>query len=38
MNFKVTVDNLFNRPYYPYLGELASGTGRNVKFSLTQQF
>ncbi|UEA17391.1 TonB-dependent hemoglobin/transferrin/lactoferrin family receptor [Pasteurella canis] len=38
LNFKVTVDNLFNRSYHPYLGELASGLGRNVKFSVTQQF
>ncbi|STO53994.1 TonB-dependent heme receptor A [Canicola haemoglobinophilus] len=38
LNFKLTVDNLFNRSYYPYLGELASGLGRNIKFSVTQQF
>ncbi|HHE9970284.1 TPA: TonB-dependent hemoglobin/transferrin/lactoferrin family receptor [Haemophilus influenzae 10810] len=38
MNVKITVDNLFNRAYNPYLGELASGTGRNIKFSLSQKF
>lgn len=38
MNIKITVDNLFNRAYNPYLGELASGTGRNIKFSLSQKF
>lgn len=38
MNIKITVDNLFNRAYNPYLSELASGTGRNIKFSLSQKF
>lgn len=38
MNVKITVDNLFNRAYNPYLGKLASGTGRNIKFSLSQKF
>lgn len=38
INIKITVDNLFNRAYNPYLGELASGTGRNIKFSLSQKF
>ncbi|HHF3579619.1 TPA: TonB-dependent hemoglobin/transferrin/lactoferrin family receptor [Haemophilus influenzae] len=38
MNIKITVDNLFNRAYNPYLGKLASGTGRNIKFSLSQKF
>lgn len=38
MNIKITVDNLFNRAYNTYLGELASGTGRNIKFSLSQKF
>ncbi|WP_118859322.1 TonB-dependent hemoglobin/transferrin/lactoferrin family receptor [Haemophilus haemolyticus] len=38
MNVKITVDNLFNRAYNPYLGELASGTGRNIKFSISQKF
>ncbi|MEX4158753.1 TonB-dependent hemoglobin/transferrin/lactoferrin family receptor [Haemophilus influenzae] len=38
MNIKITVDNLFNRAYNPYLGELASGTGRNIKFILSQKF
>lgn len=38
---RVTVDNLFNRDYYPYLGapgETISGIGRNYKFSISQQF
>ncbi|MDE1479188.1 TonB-dependent hemoglobin/transferrin/lactoferrin family receptor [Xenorhabdus bovienii] len=35
---RVTVDNLFNRDYYPYLGEATSGIGRNFKFSISQQF
>ncbi|MDX7990003.1 TonB-dependent hemoglobin/transferrin/lactoferrin family receptor [Xenorhabdus littoralis] len=35
---RITVDNLFNRAYYPYLGEVVSGIGRNYKFSISQQF
>ncbi|PHM73853.1 TonB-dependent hemoglobin/transferrin/lactoferrin family receptor [Xenorhabdus kozodoii] len=35
---RITVDNLFNRDYYPYLGEATSGIGRNYKFSISQQF
>ncbi|WP_416776285.1 hypothetical protein ACNFJN_14825 [Xenorhabdus budapestensis] len=35
---RITVDNLFNRDYYPYLGEAVSGIGRNYKFSISQQF
>ncbi|MDC9597656.1 TonB-dependent hemoglobin/transferrin/lactoferrin family receptor [Xenorhabdus anantnagensis] len=35
---RITVDNLFNRDYYPYLGEMVSGIGRNYKFSISQQF
>ncbi|PHM44644.1 hemin receptor [Xenorhabdus mauleonii] len=35
---RITVDNLFNRDYYPYLGEKVSGIGRNFKFSISQQF
>ncbi|AYA39542.1 TonB-dependent hemoglobin/transferrin/lactoferrin family receptor [Xenorhabdus nematophila] len=35
---RITVDNLFNRDYYPYLGEKVSGIGRNYKFSISQQF
>ena len=34
----LTIDNLFNKKYYPYLGEAVSGTGRDIRFSLTQQF
>ncbi|CDG16883.1 TonB-dependent hemoglobin/transferrin/lactoferrin family receptor [Xenorhabdus doucetiae] len=35
---RVTIDNLFNRDYAPYLGEAVSGVGRNYKFSISQQF
>lgn len=35
---RVTVDNLFNTDYYPYLGEAVSGVGRNVKISVLQRF
>ncbi|OKP02958.1 TonB-dependent hemoglobin/transferrin/lactoferrin family receptor [Xenorhabdus eapokensis] len=35
---RVTIDNLFNRDYSPYLGEAVSGIGRNYKFSISQQF
>ncbi len=35
---RVTIDNLFNRDYYPYLGNKVSGIGRNYKFSISQQF
>lgn len=35
---RVTVDNLFNRNYYPYLGESVSGVGRNVKMTISKQF
>ncbi|WP_243694563.1 TonB-dependent hemoglobin/transferrin/lactoferrin family receptor [Nicoletella semolina] len=38
LQLQLTVDNLFNRSYHPYLGELASGTGRNIKFSIAKQF
>lgn len=34
----LTVDNLFNREYRPYLGEAVSGTGRDIRFSIAQQF
>lgn len=34
----LTVDNLFNRKYYPYLGESVSGTGRDIRISIMQQF
>ncbi|WAC44317.1 TonB-dependent hemoglobin/transferrin/lactoferrin family receptor [Pseudomonas sp. SL4(2022)] len=35
---RITVDNLFNREYYPYLGEAVSGVGRNIKVSASQFF
>ncbi|QUG74753.1 TonB-dependent hemoglobin/transferrin/lactoferrin family receptor [Erwinia sp. E602] len=35
---RVTVDNLTNHDYYPYLGESVSGVGRNFKFSVSQRF
>ncbi|WP_207627393.1 TonB-dependent hemoglobin/transferrin/lactoferrin family receptor [Photorhabdus tasmaniensis] len=35
---RVTVNNLFNRDYRPYLGESVSGVGRNIKFSISQKF
>lgn len=35
---RLTVDNLFNRRYAPYLGEAVSGVGRNIKGSLSWQF
>ncbi|AHV92927.1 TonB-dependent hemoglobin/transferrin/lactoferrin family receptor [Bordetella holmesii] len=38
LHVRVTVDNLFNRDYRPYLGESVAGLGRNVKLSLSQRF
>ncbi|TBU93413.1 TonB-dependent receptor [Phytopseudomonas dryadis] len=35
---RLAVDNLFNREYYPYLGESVSGVGRNIKVSVSQFF
>ncbi|WP_346840671.1 TonB-dependent hemoglobin/transferrin/lactoferrin family receptor [Metapseudomonas otitidis] len=35
---RLAVDNLFNREYYPYLGDAVSGVGRNVKLSVSQFF
>ncbi|PHM64630.1 hemin receptor [Xenorhabdus stockiae] len=35
---RITIDNLLNRDYYPYLGEAVSGMGRNYKLSISQQF
>ncbi|WP_065237180.1 TonB-dependent hemoglobin/transferrin/lactoferrin family receptor [Gallibacterium genomosp. 3] len=32
------VDNIFNKNYQQYLGEKVSGTGRNVKMSVSLQF
>lgn len=34
----LTIDNLFNREYRPYLGEAVSGTGRDFKLSIAQTF
>ena len=30
---RFTIANLFNRDYYPYLGESVSGTGRDYRFT-----
>ncbi len=38
LQLRLTVDNVFNRPYRPYLGESVSGLGRNIKLSLSQRF
>lgn len=38
LTLRLTVDNLFNRSYAPYLGEAVSGVGRNIKGSLSWQF
>ncbi|OZI77068.1 TonB-dependent hemoglobin/transferrin/lactoferrin family receptor [Bordetella genomosp. 12] len=38
LHLRLTIDNLFNRAYRPYLGESVSGLGRNVKLSLSQRF
>ncbi len=35
---RVTVNNLFNHDYSPYLSESVSGVGRNIKFSISQKF
>ncbi|WP_446469648.1 TonB-dependent hemoglobin/transferrin/lactoferrin family receptor [Xenorhabdus stockiae] len=35
---RITIDNLFNRDYYTYLGEAGAGIGRNYKLSISQQF
>ncbi|AKO44975.1 TonB-dependent hemoglobin/transferrin/lactoferrin family receptor [[Haemophilus] ducreyi] len=38
LRIQFTVDNLLNRSYRPYLSELAAGTGRNIKLSISKQF
>ncbi|CFN84222.1 heme receptor [Bordetella pertussis] len=38
LDVRLAADNLFNRPYHPYLGEAVSGTGRNIKLSIAQRF
>ncbi|MBI6465494.1 TonB-dependent hemoglobin/transferrin/lactoferrin family receptor [Proteus mirabilis] len=35
---RFTVANLFNRDYYPYLGESVSGTGRDYRFTVVKSF
>ncbi|PHM33485.1 TonB-dependent hemoglobin/transferrin/lactoferrin family receptor [Xenorhabdus innexi] len=35
---RITIDNLLNRDYYPYLLDTSSGIGRNYKFSISQHF
>lgn len=38
LTVRLTVDNLFNSEYAPYLSERISGVGRNVKTSVSWQF
>ena len=35
---RFTVANLFNRDYYPYLGESVSGVGRDYRFTVVKRF
>ncbi|WP_237585719.1 TonB-dependent hemoglobin/transferrin/lactoferrin family receptor [Proteus sp. G2618] len=35
---RFTVANLFNRDYYPYLGESVSGIGRDYRFTVVKRF
>ena len=35
---RFTVANLFNREYYPYLGESVSGVGRDFRFTVVKRF
>ncbi|MFZ4878745.1 TonB-dependent hemoglobin/transferrin/lactoferrin family receptor [Janthinobacterium sp. Mn2066] len=35
---RLTVDNIFNRDYKPYLSEAVTGVGRNAKLSLSRKF
>lgn len=35
---RLTVDNVFNRNYMPYLSEAVTGVGRNAKLSLSRKF
>lgn len=38
LTVRLTADNIFNRRYAPYLGELVSGVGRNIKASVAWHF
>lgn len=38
IDVRLTIDNVFNRQYAPYLSELVSGVGRNIKVSTAIQF
>lgn len=35
---RVTVTNLFEKDYYPYLGESVSGVGRDIRLNITKYF
>lgn len=35
---RLTVDNIFNRHYMPYLSEAVTGVGRNAKLSISRKF
>lgn len=35
---RFTVANIFNRDYYPYLGESVSGVGRDYRFTVVKRF
>ncbi|MCL6485014.1 MAG: TonB-dependent receptor, partial [Janthinobacterium lividum] len=35
---RLTVDNVFNRNYMPYLSEAVTGVGRNAKLSVSRKF
>ena len=35
---RLTVDNVFNRHYMPYLSEAVTGVGRNAKLSVSRKF
>lgn len=37
-DIRFTVANLFNRDYYPYLGESVSGVGRDFRFTVVKRF
>ncbi|CDG82133.1 TonB-dependent receptor domain-containing protein [Janthinobacterium agaricidamnosum] len=37
-DLRLTVDNIFNRDYKPYLSEGVTGVGRNYKLSLSRSF
>lgn len=38
MKLSLSIDNIFNRKYNPYLSEKVSGVGRNVKMSISMKF